>query len=759
MESMTFEKRAWILIDAFILCLVLVSTRLVYWQLVRGEDLLPVALGSGQSPALKSYTRGNEEIKSLLSGGSLDNPQDLPQPVVQRLSDFLETIQRGSIYDRNGRLLASDRLDPSGKSFRLYTEPSLAQVIGSVSGLGLGISGLEKSYNEALLGLDRADAGFQRMLHQSSAGSDLTLTIDSSLQRTAEQALEGRAGSITVLDGYSGAILAMASLPRFDPNRILEKDYLVGLLQDCDGSPQCSGPLLNRATQALYPPGSTWKTVTLIAALDSGQISPDAVFDFGQPVQGPDGPYYIYKVGGGVIPDPNHAESKLSLEMSYAKSANAAFARIGDEMPPETLIDYAARLGFSASKDQRFPLEFDYSPSQLAQNVNSLYDNSLLRAATAIGQGELQVSPLNMGMVVLSVLNEGSLPLPYLVQRIHDPQGSPAGVEPERAILQGILKPETAQLVRKMMESVVTQGSGRKAAIQGMVVGGKTGTAQVGGNLQPHAWFMGFAQQGDRSVVVVVMIENGGEGSQVAAPVFAQIAEAALNKLGEPVPEVVPSPLAPVLTPTSLATEAGPEAALTPVSPTPEATLDTTASAVPTPLAGAQPTPTAPAPTPASIEGAVPPPDIPYQSGKVDFTEQGSGVCPGNQTGTVGSGKFMWPSVYQGLSGDSFREGHPGIDLSAPIGTPVYASDGGLVTFAGWTGIGYGNAVVIDHGNGYKTLYGHLSQVSQYCGAKVKAGQLIGLSGSTGNSSGPHLHFEVRVPGGYLDPLKVLPTP
>ena len=154
----------------------------------------------------------------------------------------------------------------------------------------------------------------------------------------------------------------------------------------------------------------------------------------------------------------------------------------------------------------------------------------------------------------------------------------------------------------------------------------------------------------------------------------------------------------------------------------------------------------------------VPPPDIPYQPGKVDFTESAAG-CPGNQKGPVGSGHFIWPSVFQALSGENFKEGHPGIDLAAPTGSAVYAADAGLVIFAGWSSLGYGNTVVIDHGNGFKTLYAHLSQVSQYCGAIVKAGQVIGLSGSTGNSSGPHLHFEVRVPGGYLDPLKVLPTP
>ena len=142
----------------------------------------------------------------------------------------------------------------------------------------------------------------------------------------------------------------------------------------------------------------------------------------------------------------------------------------------------------------------------------------------------------------------------------------------------------------------------------------------------------------------------------------------------------------------------------------------------------------------------------------MDFTEQDPG-CPGNQKGPVGTGHFIWPSVFQAISGGDFKEGHPGIDLAVPTGSAVYAADTGLVIFAGWSSLGYGNTIVIDHGNGYKTLYAHLSQVSQYCGAIVKAGQVIGLSGSTGNSSGPHLHFEVRVPGGYLNPLKVLPNP
>jgi murein DD-endopeptidase MepM/ murein hydrolase activator NlpD len=123
------------------------------------------------------------------------------------------------------------------------------------------------------------------------------------------------------------------------------------------------------------------------------------------------------------------------------------------------------------------------------------------------------------------------------------------------------------------------------------------------------------------------------------------------------------------------------------------------------------------------------------------------------------TGEFIWPSQYEALSGGNFREGHPGFDLASPPGTPVYAADTGLVVFAGWSGIGYGNVILIEHGNGFRTLYAHLSQISTHCGAKVEKAQIIGLSGQTGNSTGPHLHFEVRVPGGYIDPVRVLPVP
>ncbi len=311
---MTFIKRTWLMIDAFILILVLVSTRLIYWQMVRGNELLPTGLASGGLDG---------------RGVSLENLQDLPQPIIQRLNDQMATITRGSIYDRNGRLLASDQLDAQGNHVRFYNEPSLAQVIGSVSGLGVGISGLEHTFNSQLLGFNSLDASINSMLHQPVTGNDLILTIDSTLQRKAEEALAGRAGSITVLDAHTGAILAMSSLPRIDPNRFLENGYLSGLQAGCNGSPQCSGVLLNRATQGLYSPGSTWKTVTLIAALDSGEFAPDTIFDFGEPVQSANGPYYVYRVDGGVVTDPNHTESRLKSRTCVCEICQCGFCAHG----------------------------------------------------------------------------------------------------------------------------------------------------------------------------------------------------------------------------------------------------------------------------------------------------------------------------------------------------------------------------------------------------------------------------------------------
>jgi penicillin-binding protein A len=548
---MTPEKRIWILGNIFIGLLALLSFRIVYWQLLRtdlqaGRVNAPVS--AAQNPTmLPAAPAGTQDPLTLLKEkSSAQTLQEQPLPLIQRTLNQLDQITRGSIYDRSGRLLAYDVQDSQGARTRWYTEPSLADSIGYLSGTRLGVSGLEAHYNDTLLGLNDPQAQLAQLLHQPQTGSDLILTIDSSVQRAAESALGSHTGAVVALDGQTGAILAMVSAPHFDPNQVQDQNYVKSLLSACQiGNPNCPAPFLNRATQALYPPGSTFKTVTLIADLDSGKIQPDFIFDFGKAVKGPKGIYYVYKVDGGEIQDPNHAESRLNLTMAYARSANAAFARMGNEMGGDTLIDYAQRLGFSNSDPARFPVELDFSPAQLAQNIDELRHNNLLRAVSAIGQGEVLATPLSMARVVLAVLNAGRLPDPYLVETIRDSSGVQISGPDRGKTINGIMSAETAQTVKQMMITAVKSGSGGRASVSGATVGGKTGTAQVGGTAAPHAWFIGFAEQEKKSVVVVVLVENGGEGSLVAAPIFAQVARAALQNMGKPVQEVVPNLPAP----------------------------------------------------------------------------------------------------------------------------------------------------------------------------------------------------------------------
>jgi penicillin-binding protein A len=529
---MTLERRSWVIARLAVVLLMLVSLRLAYWQLIRGYELRPTAVSMG--PAYTSPQPLGIQLSRLRADANTTAALDsLPRPVIQRSIHFLNNITRGSIYDRSGRLLAADQVDADGRTRRIYSEPSLAHTLGYVSGIGTGVAGLEMTYNQSLLGLDRADTTINSALNKPITGSDLILTIDAEIQRAAEQALGGRAGSVVVLDGRSGAVLASTSAPRFDPNRILEGGYANEVLQSCGDQAGCQAPFLNRASQARYSPGSTWKTVALIAALDSGQLRPDTMFDFGEPVTDGSGTYYVYRVDGGVIPDPNHKERQLDLTMSYARSANAAFARIGDEMPPDTLLDYAGRFGFGAPGEYEYLLDIESNPAQLANNPEELYTNNLLRAATTVGQGELLASPLQMGMVLLSVVNDGEMPLPYLVQAIVEPDGKTIERLPNRRTFKKVMKPATAQQVREIMVRAVNDGSGSAARISGATVGGKTGTAQLGGGLAPHAWFTGFAENDEHTVVVVVLIEHGGGGSTVAAPVFAQVAAEALRVLGE----------------------------------------------------------------------------------------------------------------------------------------------------------------------------------------------------------------------------------
>jgi peptidoglycan glycosyltransferase len=526
---MNLTQRIWRVANLISLVLALLSGRIVYWQLVRGQALQPVALDPVAAAAYY-HELSDAESAGPAAPVTLDT---LPKPVIQRTQTLLAEIRRGTIYDRNGRVLAYDDETAEGRKVRFYVEPSLAHVVGYVSGLRTGVSGIERSFNEALLGLNRADNQIRRMVYQPMIGSDVYLTIDRRIQQAAAQALGDRSGAVVVLDGQSGAVLALVSAPTFDPNRILDEAYLRRLVGDCYEGVNCTHALLNRATQGLYVPGSTWKTVSLIAALDTGQATPETVFDVGPPLEDEQGVYYIYPVDGGVVIDRNHTEQLLSLEQAYITSANAVFGRIGHEMPAETLLAYAARLGFSRADGAAPPLEIETSAAQVANDPAALAHDNFLRAMTAIGQGELLASPLSLALVVAAVVNEGDMPRPHLLRAIRHPSGDLLRGEPGGDWASGVMQPETARQVRQMMVALAREQRELNDVLPGLTVGGKTGTAEVGQGLAAHAWFIGFAEAEGRTVAIAVVVEHGGRGGPVAVPIFAQVAEAARPYLGE----------------------------------------------------------------------------------------------------------------------------------------------------------------------------------------------------------------------------------
>jgi peptidoglycan glycosyltransferase len=581
---MTLERRVWRMGVLFVLLLLLVSLRMVYWQLAPSPAGLPdtpadVAAGRPEDDGNQAAAPGLETATAEVTAEAVTVvvPTETPTPTVTietptpTATIELAAIGRGVIYDRNGRRLAYDVQDGNGNLARYYSEPSLAHVVGYVSGLRLGVAGIERSYDRQLFDLENLEKLYLDSLdHQRRRepaprnaqsqvylplisktqalkgpverpirGNDVYLTIDSRVQRAAAQALSGKAGAIVVMDARTGALLAMASSPTFDPNRILDPDY-VHELESCNGSVNCRQALFNRAAQGLYTPGSTWKTVTLIAALETGQVTSGTVFDFGQPLRDANGrTYYVYTVDGFSIKDPNHQERRLDLARCYAVSANAAFARIGDEMPADAMIEYAARLGFGRTGDGVPPIEIDASAARLAIDPQQLARDNPLRASTAIGQGEVQVSPLSIALMTAAVVNDGDIPIPHLVQSVNDPAGDLLEGEPTGHWIEDTMRPETAEQVRAMMIQVVRNGSGYRANVPGFVVGGKTGTAQTDGDLAPHAWFTGFVQSDEETIVITVIVEHGGEGSQVAAPLFAQVADVVMRHRGEPVEEVV----------------------------------------------------------------------------------------------------------------------------------------------------------------------------------------------------------------------------
>lgn len=443
-----------------------------------------------------------------------------------RLAYQANRVQRGLIYDRNGVLLAGRTVDAQGVVHRYYTDPSLSQIIGYDSPR-YDKTGLEKSYDGYLSGQvvgNSWSTALHQWEHKQVVGDNLTLTIDDQLQKQVANLLPNTPSAAIVTDPRNGEVLAMVSKPEYDANQIDTPGYWQSLLNNADA------PFIDRPVSGYYPPGSTFKIVTMSAALDSGLMSPTTLFS-GQDATGPltvDGhvfPTSINNLQDCPLP---HSVDTLTLTEALMCSDNIVFARVGLALGASRFLDYTHRFGL----DQPTPFDIPVSVSNALSKGEDF--SRIALASTAFGQGGMHVTPLQMLMAAEAPANGGTIPNPVLVKQVTDAGGSTIKTGNYGTLYQPTSS-STASAVRDAMVQVVEGqgGSGFEARIPGVQVAGKTGTAESSIPGRPHAWFVCFAPADHPRVAVVVVVEHvdasaGAGGFNVAAPLARQILQAAL---------------------------------------------------------------------------------------------------------------------------------------------------------------------------------------------------------------------------------------
>lgn len=409
---------------------------------------------------------------------------------------YEEDIERGSIKDRNGTVLAHS----DGKK-RIYDYgPLYSHVIGYNSTV-YGKTLLESKYNKLLLGMDGFSEVFS-ISNGSKSGFDLTLTLDHNLQKYASDRLGNRNGAIIAINPKTGEVLALVSKPDFDPS----DSALVKRWAELTESEK--SPLLPRATSGLYPPGSTFKIITAAAAVENG-LDGDEYNDSGS-----------VNIGGMTFENyGKKANGKVNFEKAFALSSNFVFCTLGAKLGSGVLRETAERFGF----DKSFDFDIPASKSRFQQSDRDEANS----AALGIGQGETLATPLQMAMTACAVANSGIIMKPYLMQRAVNKNGITVEETRPQQLYRAI-SPEVADKIKKMMVGTVKSGTGTAAAIKGMTIAGKTGTAEnellEKEKNKEHTWFVCFAPAEDPQIAVAVMLEySGRSGGELCAPVARDI--------------------------------------------------------------------------------------------------------------------------------------------------------------------------------------------------------------------------------------------
>ncbi len=426
--------------------------------------------------------------------------------------------ERGLIVTIDGTVVAESVVDPLDPRSFVRTYPkgeAFAHIVGYNSFL-LGDAGLESAYAPVLRSkrdLTISDL-ISVILGRDLRPHSLEMTVNGPLQEAAYEALGGQTGAVVALDPKTGAVLAAVSSPSFDPESLLGEDASAiwdSLLADPES------PLSDRATRELFAPGSTFKVVVTATALDTGEADPGTEFPDPLEYQLQGSSATISNFSGGFCEDGD----TVSLLVAFVRSCNTIFADLTVRLGAENIGITAGALGFNTD------LTFPWTVPQAAYPVDDLIDDPAALAQSGIGERDVRATPLHMAMVAAAVANQGLVPSPYLVNRVFDADANILE-EAEPASLGRAMAPATASVLAQLMERVVTEGTGSNAAVPGIRVAGKTGTAQGAGD-GPHAWFIGFAPVENPTIAIAVLIAGGGDfgesatGGAVAAPIAGDL--------------------------------------------------------------------------------------------------------------------------------------------------------------------------------------------------------------------------------------------
>ncbi len=425
-------------------------------------------------------------------------------PYNARLETFGQRVIRGSILAADGQLLAYTRVEEDGKETRVYPFGcTFSHVLGYSE---YGRTGIEELGNFQLLTSNAyfVEKFINELKEQKNIGDSLVTTLDVDLQTAAHDALGERKGAVIVLEPSTGNVRALVSKPDYDPGQVAVRWEELSSSRD--------SVLLNRAMQGLYPPGSIFKTVTLL------EYMREHAFDAEDFTFLCEGRVSIENFSIGCYHGNRHGE--LDLKTAFAKSCNGAFADMGRSFHVASFRNLTEQLLF----DSELPLAFPYSKSSFQLQPS---DSEALQMMTAIGQGHTLVTPMHMAMLMAAVANNGVLMTPRFLDRTENYTGATVVERYPVAEYGALMTAQEAAILQEYLRAAVEEGTASALRSDRYTAAGKTGTAEYSSDKnKSHAWFTGYVSGGKPDLAVCVIMEGAGSGSEYAVPVAKRIFDA-----------------------------------------------------------------------------------------------------------------------------------------------------------------------------------------------------------------------------------------